>query len=108
MTGVFDGIAGTLSGVFGSMVAFRPATGDARDVQSIFRLSPIEITGADGQILRIDAPTWRVSRDLVPEAARGDRIDVPGRGLYRLMVSHDSGSPAADAFVIWELHKETP
>lgn len=106
MTSYFDGMAGTLSDLFGSVILYEPASGTARDVQSIFRAAPIEVTAADGQILRIDAPSWRVRRNLVPKLARGDLIEVPGHGRFTVMVTHNSGSPAADAFALCELHRE--
>lgn len=106
MTSYFDGLAGTLSDIFGSLIRYEPAGGPARDVQSVFRASPIEVTGADGQILRIDAPSWRVRHNLVPELARGDMIEVSGKGRFKIMVPHNSGSPAVDAFALCELHRE--
>lgn len=102
MTAIFDGMAGLLSGVFGGAVIFHPASGPARSIQSIFRESPIEIDSEDGQIVQIDAPTWRVSRDLAPEVQRGDRITVADGRDFVVMVVHPSGSPAADAFLICE------
>lgn len=106
MTSIFDGLAGTLSGIFGAPIIYMPQGLPARSVQSVFRASPVEVTASDGQILRIDAPTWRVCRNLVPQIARGDMISVPGRGIFKLMVIHNSGSPAEDAFALCELHAE--
>ncbi|WP_406870092.1 hypothetical protein ABEB22_00375 [Thioclava sp. 'Guangxiensis'] len=103
MTGVFAGMAGVLSAAFGDVVTYMPKGGAPREIQSIFRAAPIEIEGADGTPIVIAAPTWRVSRDLVPELARDDRID-PGQGkIYRLATIHPSGSPAADALILCEL-----
>ncbi|TJZ86155.1 head-tail joining protein [Paracoccus hibiscisoli] len=106
MTRLFDGMAGILAGVFGDRIRYQPAAGPEREVVSIFRAMPIEVTAADGQILRIDAPTWRVRANLVPELARGDRIELPTVGRFTVQVMHKSGSPAADAVVICELHGE--
>ncbi|MDT1061898.1 hypothetical protein RM190_08525 [Paracoccus sp. CPCC 101403] len=100
---IFDGMTGILSGILGGTVGYVPATGFSRQIQSIFRESPIEVEGADGQIVRIDAPTWRVGRDLAPETRRGDRITVPDGRTFQIMVVHPNGSPAADAFLICEL-----
>ena len=103
MTSVFDGMTGILADVFGAPVIWHPANGPAVEIQSIFRESPIEVDGADGQIVRIEAPTWRVARDLAQAVARGDQITVPDGRIFRVMVVHNTGSPARDAFFICEL-----
>ncbi|MDF3606125.1 hypothetical protein PE067_08285 [Paracoccus sp. DMF-8] len=109
MASIFDGMTGILSDVFGSPVIWHPALGPGGAIQSIFRETPIEVDGADGQIVRIDAPTWRVRRDLAPGVARGDRIEVPDGRMFRVMVVHPTGSPAADAFYICECQiEDTP
>lgn len=107
MTRLYLGLTGLLAGVFGSRVRFFPQSGGDREIQSIFREDPIEVTAADGQILRIDAPSWRVARNLAPELRRGDTITVPDGRSYRVTVVHNSGSPSADAFFVVELHLAT-
>lgn len=107
MTGLFDGLSGILAGAFGAPVQYAPKDGRLRDVQSIFRESPIEVTGADGQDILIEAPTWRVARSLVPEIARGDIIRLPDGRLFKVTTTHNTASPATDAFVICELHQVT-
>lgn len=102
MPSIFDGMAGILSDVFGDSVVFLPRGGSARPVISMFRETPIEVDGADGQIVRIDAPTWRVRRDLAAEVGRGDRITVADGRAFQVMVVHPTGSPASDAFLICE------
>ncbi|WP_370576789.1 hypothetical protein [Paracoccus sp. PAR01] len=103
MTRIFDGMTGILSGVLGGMVTYSPAGGTGRDLRSIFREAPIEVEGADGQIVRIEAPTWRVGRDLAPEVRRGDQITVPDGRTFTVMVVHPTGSPASDAYLICEM-----
>ncbi|AZV00199.1 hypothetical protein pben1_p42 [Paracoccus phage vB_PbeS_Pben1] len=103
MSRLFLGMTGLLSGVFGDQVRFIPQDGAERDIQSLFREAPIEVEGADGQVVRIDAPSWRVRRDLAPEARRNDLIVVPDGRTYKVMVVHHSGSPSVDAFLICEL-----
>lgn len=104
MTSFFDGLSGTLAGIFGDLVQYTPPGSLPRPIQSVFRESPIEITGADGNEVLIDAPTWRVERNLVPEIGRGDVIQVPDGRLFEVTTTHSVGSPASDAFVICELH----
>lgn len=105
MTSIFDGIAGLLSDVLGASVTYHPVAGAARDVQSVFREAPIEVEGADGQIVRIDAPTWRVQRDLVADPRRGDQITLSDGRAFTVQVVHRSGSPAADAFWVCEMQE---
>jgi|GEM_PF-739840 len=103
MTRLFLGMTRLISGVFGDQVTYFPQDGASRQIQSIFRETPIEVEGADGQIIRIDAPTWRVRRDLAPDLRRDDRITLPDRRCFRVMVVHNLGSPASDAFQLCEL-----
>lgn len=107
MTRIFDGMSGILAGVFGATVQFAPQFGPLRDVRSIFRETPVEVVGADGQAVLIEAPTWRVVRTLVPEVRRGDVIRVGDGRLFTITAIHKAGSPAADAFVLCELHLRT-
>ena len=103
MTGIFDGMSGILSEVLGSRITYFPQDGSSRQIQSIFRDTPIEVEGADGQLVRIDAPTWRVRRDLAPDLRRDDRITLSDGRSFRVMVVHSLGSPARDAFQLCEL-----
>lgn len=103
--GIFDGVTGILSDVFGDPVTYLPAGGAAREIQSIFREAPVEVEGADGQLVRIDAPSWRVTRDLAPHARRNDRITVRDGRSFVITVVHPTGSPASDAFLICELQR---
>ena len=105
MTRLFNGLSGILAGAFGGTVQYAPQRGVLRDIGSVFREQPIEVTGADGQVVLIDAPTWRVERQLVPELARDDQILVLDGRLFKVTAVHRSGSPAEDAFVIAELHR---
>lgn len=102
MPSIFDGVAGILSDVFGDPVIFMPQGGSSRPIMSMFRETPIEVDGADGQIVRIDAPTWRVCRDLAAEVRRGDRLILSDGRNFKVMVVHPTGSPASDAFLICE------
>lgn len=104
MTSLFDGLSGIVAGIFGDLIEYAPRVGMVRPVASIFRENPIEIIGQDGQTLLIDAPTWRVARNLVPELGRGDVIRVPDGRFFEVQAVHPGGSPALDASVIAELH----
>ncbi len=103
MSGIFDGLAGLLTDVLGSPVTYQPRAGATRDVASIFRERPIEVEGADGQIVRIDAPSWRVCRTLVEDPGRGDQILLPDGRIFTVQAVHRTGSPAADGFWICEM-----
>lgn len=104
MAPIFEGMTGILAEVFGSVIAYIPKGGVSRDILSIFREAPIEITGADGQEVLIEAPSWRVARHLVPELKRDDHIVAPDGRRFRVRTVHSNGSPSSDAHVICELH----
>lgn len=103
MTSIFDGMAGVLNSVFGAPVMYLPQTGEPRAVQSVFRESPITVSGPDGGDVLIVAPTWKVPRNLLPEVRRNDQIEVSGGRLFKVLNQIGSGSPASDAFIIYEL-----
>ncbi|MER5174082.1 head-tail joining protein [Thioclava kandeliae] len=102
---VFAGMASILGEVLGDPVLYSPKIGPPREIQSIFRAEPIEAEDQDGHPITIMAPTWRVRRDLVPDLAKGDRIDPQTGDTYTIALIRPSGSPAADAFLICELSK---
>lgn len=103
MTRVFDGMAGILNNVFGAPVLYVPQTGAARSVQSIFRETPITISGPDGGDVLIVAPTWQVPRTLLIDVRRNDQIEVSGGRLFKILNQITTGSPATDAFIVYEL-----
>lgn len=106
MTSLFDGLSGLLADTFGGSVRYEPQNSiDARDIQSVFREQPIEVQGADGQNVLIDAPTWRVERNCVPEVRRGDQLRLADGRRFKITTTHNSGSPSVDAFVICELQE---
>ena len=105
MSHYFEGMAGVFAEILGAPVIYTPSAGVPRPVQSIFREAPIDATDSDGHPVLIVAPTWRVQRQLVPEVARGDRIQ-PGNGrTYTILNMQPSGSPAEDGFLICELER---
>ncbi|WP_444668407.1 head-tail joining protein [Cereibacter changlensis] len=105
MAAVFSGMTRIGATVFGAPVRYLPAAGAPREVQSVFREAPIEAVDPDGHPVLIVTPTWRVAPALVPELARGDRIE-PGNGkTYAVQTIQPSGSAALDAAVICELER---
>ena len=103
MTSVFDGLAGVLNGVFGAPVVFTPQGGSSQTLKSMFRETPITVSGPDGGDVLIVAPTWRVPRDILTDVRRGDTITVPDGRVFKVLNQLPSGSPAQDAFVLYEL-----
>lgn len=99
---VFNGLTGVLAATLGAPVTFLPAVGAPVVVQSIFRETPIEVLGDDQRPMLITAATWRVRRDLV-QATRGDQIQLADGRLFRVSNKVISGSPADDAFMIYEM-----
>lgn len=106
MTGLFDGMSKILADALGKPdILYVPKAGGARHVAGVFREAPTEAIDRDGHAVLITAPTWRVQRHLVPDIARGDRIE-PGNGKSYAILNHEpSGSPAQDAFLICELER---
>lgn len=105
MTGLFDGVAGLLAGTFGSTVTHTPAGGSAASVQGIFRSIPVEAAEDDGRIALVVASSLQVLATDAAGIAYGDTI-APGDGAtYTVRGRMPSGSPAADAFVLFQLEK---
>ncbi|NEX45188.1 head-tail joining protein [Pseudotabrizicola algicola] len=103
MTRVFDGMAGVLNSVFGAPVMYLPQVGLPRAIQSVFREAPITVSGPDGGDVLIVAPTWQVPRNLLNDVKRNDQIEVSGGRLFRVLNQIGTGSPAGDAFIVYEL-----
>lgn len=108
MTGIFDGMAGVLNGVFGAPVTHYPAAGGSAVLQGVFREDPVEVLADERGTILIEAPTLRLLRDDALSVARGDTID-PGRGkTYRVLNRLTAGSPASDGFWTFELEEVIP
>lgn len=110
MTGLFDGVAGLLSGVFGDTVDWLDGGQlPALPVQSVFRSEPIEVEGGDGAPILIMQPTWRVSTTALPRLpARGDRITISSGETYQITAIHKTRSPARDRFILCLLEQVVP
>lgn len=106
MTGIFDGMAGVLNGLFGAPVTITPDGGEPAVLRGVFREEPVEVADGDnGSVIDV-AITLRVQRPGADDVETG-AIVAPGNGkTYRIMNRITSGSPAADGFTVFEL-KET-
>lgn len=103
MTSIFNGMAGVLNATFGAPVTFIPAFGPRLTVQSVFREPPVTVAGQDGGDVLIEQPIWRVPRDRLAHAARGDQIQLADGRRFKILNRIGTGSPATDAFVEYEL-----
>lgn len=106
MTSVFDGITGVLNDVFGAPVQHTPAGGSARTIQAVLRREPFDIQDQDGNDLRVIGSTLKVRKADAVGIARGDQIQSVD-GTFVVLASTPDGSPASDAFVIFDLEQET-
>lgn len=103
MSGVFRGMAGALNVMFGATVLYIPLTGGPRTIKSVFRETPITISGPDGGDVLIVAPTWRVPKNLLSNAVRFDQIELADGRRFKVLNQLPSGSPATDAFILYEM-----
>lgn len=103
MASIFDGMAGVLNTTFGAPITYLPVSGTALSVQSVFREDPITITGDNGQDVLVEAPSWRVPKSVLADVRRGDRISLPDGRMFKVLNRIGTGSPAADAFMLYEL-----
>lgn len=103
MPSPFDGMAGILSGALGGVVTHTPVGGATVEIPAIFREQSIAVPDDSGREILGLLPVLRVTRPLAETISRGDTI-VPANGKsYRVVFSQVSGSPASDAFVLFEL-----
>jgi len=107
MTSVFDGLAGVLNGVFGASVTWTPEGGSATAIIGVFREAPVRVANEDGGEYLLEMPTIQIQRPTADAVQTGDGIDPGNSKTYRVEARHASGSPAPDAFVIFELEQIT-
>jgi len=107
MASVFDGLSGVINATFGSPIDWRQNGGVPVSVQSVFRETPISVATEDGHSVLITAPTWRVPRPAADLVQAGDTISPSFDKFFRVLNKIGSGSPAADAFVVFELEEVT-
>lgn len=102
---VFDGMAGVLGDALGTSVMHLPVQGQSSSIQAVFREGPVRVLDEDGGFVLTTFPSLKVQEPLAASLQRKDRID-PGNGkIYEILNSQPSGSPASDAFVIFELEE---
>lgn len=108
MAGLFDGMAGALTDVFGAPVVYQPKSGAGPvSVSAVFRRRPVLVQDQAGGDVWVLSPTMRVRRDLLPGIARGDLVQpstVPGR-TFRVLNRLAEVSPADDGFLLVELEE---
>lgn len=99
MQGPFRGVAGSLVSVFGGTVTIHHGTQWARDIQAIFRLTPLRVEAHGGAEVETIVPVLRASRDVIAELFEGDVIDPKDGKLYRFLFEMETAAPSADALV---------
>lgn len=106
MTTIFDGLASTINGVLGGSVTVLPGgIAPSYELRAMFRRDPVSVLGAEGSELVALRPLLHVPLDLAGDLRRGDVIQ-PGDGKSYKILSRDvTGSPASDAFQIFELEE---
>lgn len=103
MSGLFDGLASVLNAVFGAPVTLRRAGRADLVLQGLLRAPPVALLDEDGHAVLDQAPVLRVPGPAAAQIAPGDLV-LPGEGpTYRVLSRQPGGSPAADAFVAFEL-----
>lgn len=103
MTGLFDGVAGLLSDVFGSTVTLASQAGFSSQIQAVIRSEPVPLVAPDGRTTLDMRPEMRVTSGIAAEICSGDSIITASGKAYRIVARQPSGSPAADAMVIFDL-----
>lgn len=105
MTGLFDGMAGVLNDMFGASVSHTPAGGATVQITGVFRLEQVRVADETGGEYLDMRPLLRVLPDVAAGLSRGGQIE-PGDGhAYKILARQPSGSPASDAFVVFELER---
>jgi hypothetical protein len=97
--GPFSGIAATLSAVFGGPVTITPAGNPARDIQAVFRNTPVDIEAENGVSIQASTPTLRAHIGDVADLFEGDPVDPKNGKIYKYVAQDPPESPAPDALV---------
>jgi len=105
MTDVFRGVAGALNRVFGAPLRYVPQGGSHQNIHSVFRETPIVVAADDGSDVLMTAPTWRVPKNMVSDVQTGDQVQAPDGRWFSIVNEIGTGSPADDAFLVFELRE---
>lgn len=106
MTALFDGLSGLLNDVFGGPVTVILSSGAPRQLRGMFREYSVDDGAADGRPVATTVPTLRLLRPDAVGVDRGSAVYVPGRSeTYLVLRRVPTASPAADAFVFFELEQ---
>lgn len=108
MTDVFDGMAGVINSVLGDRVTVAPAMGAPFDLHAIFREDPVEVLDDEGRGVLLMSPSLSVQKPDDVLLTRGDVIQPPDGRSFKIVNGQPNGSPATDAFVIFELEESIP
>ena len=103
MPSPFDGMNGIIAATLGDLVTIFPGGGGARNVQGIFRETPLETGDTFGEGgFWTSAPSLKLMAHDAAGLLAGDRVQADGRD-WRVLSNTPSGSPAADRFRLIEL-----
>lgn len=105
MTSMFDGMASILSGVLGATVTVTPQAGPDFTIEAILREDPVDLLAAEGQEMPGVVPTLMVNKPLDAGVEVGAQVTGSDGRRWRLINSVTSGSPASDAFEVFELER---
>lgn len=105
MTSLFDGVSSMLAATFGGRVMHAPAQGVPVEIEAIFRREQVEMLAEDGTVSLDMAPMLHVAEPVASTIATGDLVTPEGGVAHRVKNRHPSGSPAVDAFVIFQLQE---
>ena len=103
MQGPFNGVAGSLSRVFGGTVTILYGTGSARAVNAIFRNQPRMVDGQNGVQIEAIIPVLRGSKADLADLDEGDLVDPQDGEIYRILFAEQSASPASDALITLQM-----
>jgi hypothetical protein len=102
---LFEGMTAALDDAFGDPVEVIPAAGPSTTVVGQFRENPREVVNPAGLVVTIDTPTLQVAKPIHAALVKGSRVRpevLPG-ATFTIVNVHRDRSPAADAYMIFEL-----
>lgn len=98
-------MASRLNRVLGGLVTHTPKGGAPNDVAAIFRDTPIEVLDSDGHAILTISTSLSAQGSIAADIAVNDKITVPDGRVFEIVNSMPSGSPAIDAFTVFELEE---